>query len=144
MANVLDIAKYIIEKNGSMSAMKLQKLCYYAQAWSLVWDDKPLFREKIEAWINGPVIPRLYREHKGSYNVSKSLIPQADSNNLTDRQRDTIDRVVKFYNKYDSQQLSDLTHFEDPWAKARKGLSNSERSNVEISREHMAEYYSSL
>lgn len=25
--------------------MKLQKLCYYAQAWSLVWDDAPLFAE---------------------------------------------------------------------------------------------------
>lgn len=29
---------------------------YYAQAWSLVWDEKPLFPERIEAWVNGPVL----------------------------------------------------------------------------------------
>ena len=52
--NVLDIAAYILCKQGAMTAMKLQKLVYYSQAWSLVWDDKPLFRERIEAWANGP------------------------------------------------------------------------------------------
>ena len=46
MANVFDVAKYILEKQGDMSTMKLQKLCYYAQAWSLVWDDRELFPEE--------------------------------------------------------------------------------------------------
>ncbi len=45
MATVFDVAKYILEKNSEMSTMKLQKLCYYAQAWSLVWDDSPIFDE---------------------------------------------------------------------------------------------------
>ena len=45
MANVFDVAKYILEKLGTLSTMKLQKLCYYCQAWSLVWDDTPLFDE---------------------------------------------------------------------------------------------------
>lgn len=45
MANVFDTAKYILEKSGKMSTMKLQKLCYYSQAWALVWDDAPLFDE---------------------------------------------------------------------------------------------------
>ena len=31
-----DVAQYILEKLGAMPAMKLQKLCYYSQAWSLV------------------------------------------------------------------------------------------------------------
>lgn len=43
MANVFDTAKYILEFRGKMSTMKLQKLCYYSQAWALVWDDAPLF-----------------------------------------------------------------------------------------------------
>lgn len=47
MANIFDTAKYILEKSGSMSTMKLQKLCYYSQAWSLVWDDSPLFEEDL-------------------------------------------------------------------------------------------------
>ena len=36
VANVFDVAKYILEKEGKLSTMKLQKLCYYCQAWSLV------------------------------------------------------------------------------------------------------------
>ena len=54
MANVFDTAKYILEQKGDMSTMKLQKLCYYSQAWGLVWDDEPLFDEDFEAWANGP------------------------------------------------------------------------------------------
>ena len=65
MANIFSAAKYILEKQGTMSAMKLQKLCYYAQAWSLVWDDNELFPEDFEAWVNGPVCPVLYYNTKG-------------------------------------------------------------------------------
>lgn len=36
MAIIFDTARYILEKEGQMSTMKLQKLCYYCQAWSLV------------------------------------------------------------------------------------------------------------
>ena len=53
MGSVFDTAKYILEKCGTMSTMKLQKLCYYSQAWSLVWDDAPLFDEDFEAWAMG-------------------------------------------------------------------------------------------
>ena len=52
-----------------MTTMKLQKLIYYSQAWSLVWDEKPLFAERIEAWANGPVCPDLYNLHRGRYTV---------------------------------------------------------------------------
>lgn len=45
MANIISVAKYILEQRGAMTTMKLQKLCYYSQAWSLAWDDKPLFDE---------------------------------------------------------------------------------------------------
>jgi uncharacterized phage-associated protein len=39
MASVHDVAAFIIEKLGPISAMKLEKLVYYAQAWSLVRDE---------------------------------------------------------------------------------------------------------
>ncbi|MCC6923464.1 MAG: DUF4065 domain-containing protein [Nitrosomonas sp.] len=65
MANAFDVADYILVKQGAISAMKLQKLIYYSQAWSLVWDDEPLFNNKIEAWANGPVVRDLYEKHRG-------------------------------------------------------------------------------
>lgn len=68
---VFDVAQYILKCKGTMSAMKLQKLVYYSQVWSLVWDDKPLFNNKIEAWANGPVVKILYNAHKGQFQVSR-------------------------------------------------------------------------
>lgn len=65
MASVLDVAAYILERRGSMTAMKLQKLVYYSKAWHLVWDEESLFNEPIQAWANGPVVYDLYLEHKG-------------------------------------------------------------------------------
>lgn len=59
MASVYDVATYILEKQGAMTTWKLQKLVYYSQAWSLVWDDDVLFPEEIEAWANGPVVREL-------------------------------------------------------------------------------------
>ena len=40
---VHDSVAYILSKLGQMPAVKLHKLLYYSQAWSLVWDDRPLF-----------------------------------------------------------------------------------------------------
>jgi len=69
MVSVLDVAANILAKRGPMSVMKLQKLVYYCQAWSLVWDDRPMFREPIEAWTMGPAVPALYREHRGMFEI---------------------------------------------------------------------------
>ena len=69
MSAVFDVAKYILEKRSPMTAMKLEKIIYYSQAWSLVWDSAPLFNEPIEAWMNGPVIPVLFNVHRGKFQV---------------------------------------------------------------------------
>jgi uncharacterized phage-associated protein len=142
MATVQDVAAYILKKQGRMTAMKLQKLVYYAQAWSLVWDEKPLFKDRIEAWANGPVAPKLYDLHRGKFEVSKW--PQGDPAKLSATERETVDAVLDYYGDKSSQWLSDLTHAERPWSEARKGLAPGERGKTEITRAAMAEYYGSL
>jgi len=124
--------------------MKLQKLVYYSQAWSLVWDDAPLFDERIEAWANGPVVPLLFEAHKGRYIVSANFFRNGDSSRLTENQRDTINRVVDFYGNKSAQWLSDLAHSEAPWIDARKGIPDGERGNSVISLDSMASYYESI
>ncbi len=57
MAKMNDVARFILETKGEITAMKLQKLMYYAQAWNLVWEEKELFDDDFEAWANGPVLP---------------------------------------------------------------------------------------
>ncbi|OON85995.1 hypothetical protein BXO88_09145 [Oribacterium sp. C9] len=143
MANVFDTAKYLLEKAGKMSTMKLQKLCYYSQAWSLVWDDAPLFEEDFQAWANGPVCPELFSKTKGRYSVTANDENGGD-NNLTDNQKDTIDKVYEHYGKHDAQWLSQLTHMEDPWKNARQGVPSGVGSNNIISKESMALYYGGL
>jgi uncharacterized phage-associated protein len=142
MADVFDVAAYILKKHGPMSSMKLQKLVYYSQAWSLVWDEKPIFKEKIRAWAGGPAVPELFFEHQGRFTVDKE--PRGKSGNLTEDERDTVDAIVKFYGDRTGQWLSDLTHKERPWLEARAGLADGERGNAEITYAAMAEYYSGL
>ena len=142
MANVFDVAAYILEKYGEMTAMRLQKLCYYSQAWSLAWEEEPLFNERIEAWINGPVVPRLYAAHRKQYRVSK--LPHGNADNLTCEPKDTIDKIVSHYGQFNAQELSNITHMEAPWQIARRGLSENERGKSEIPLVTMGEYYASL
>ena len=142
MATVYDVAAYILQKQGNMTAIKLQKLIYYAQAWSLVWDDKPLFAERVRAWVNGPVVPELYAKYKGQYEVTGCV--EGNPDELSLEQQESIDAVLKTYGDKTSQWLSDLTHREDPWLKARVGLAPGERGNREIPLDAMLEYYSTL
>lgn len=142
MANAHDVAAYILTKTGPLSAMKMQKLCYYAQAWSLVWDEQPLFPERIEAWANGPVVRSLYAQHRGQWEIHSW--PTGSADNLTPDQKASVDAVLNAYSKLTAQQLSDLTHQERPWNLARAGLAPTVRSEAEITPESMKDFYASL
>jgi uncharacterized phage-associated protein len=143
MASVHDVADCILEATSPMSTWKLQKLVYYCQAWSLVWDDEqPLFDARIEAWANGPVVPELYKYHRQKFSVDEW--PRGDWRHLSLKQRETIKVVVRYYGKHTGHWLRELTHSEDPWKKARKGLPPDARSTNEITLPSMALYYGSL
>ncbi len=142
MANVFDVAKYILEKQGLMTTMKLQKLVYYCQAWSLVWDEKPIFEEKIQAWASGPVVRELYDEHKGMFQISG--LEKGNTDNLKLEEKETIDVVLQAYGDKPAQWLSDLTHMEKPWNEAREGIPIGQNCENEIIPASLAEYYGSL
>lgn len=126
MANIFDTARYILEKSGTMSTMKLQKLCYYSQAWA-----------------NGPVCPELFYKTKGKYSAN-AKDETGGEENLSDNQKDTIDKVLEHYGIHDAQWLSQLTHMEDPWMKAREGVPSGMGCNNVITKESMALYYGGL
>ncbi|MCP4656277.1 MAG: SocA family protein, partial [bacterium] len=101
--NVHDVTAYILQQAGELTAMKLQKLVYYAQAWSLVWDERPLFEERVEAWANGPVVPELYERHRGRFRIASW--PDGDPGTLSTQERETVDAVLDFYAPHPSQAL---------------------------------------
>jgi len=124
--------------------MKLQKLAYYSQAWALAWTEDPLFDEEIEAWANGPVVRSLFEQHRGMFKVSVKDMPDGDSSILTADEKETIDSVLEFYGNKSPQWLSELTHIEDPWKNARKGIPDTIRGNTIISKATLLEFYASL
>lgn len=142
MATAHDVAAYILSKRRPLSAMKLQKLVYYSQAWSLVWDKRPLFGEPIEAWANGPVVRDLYECHRGQFEVRSW--PWGHPEHLDSTARSTVDAVLDFYGEKSAHWLSDLTHRERPWRAARAGLPEGSRSDAVITPESMLEYYGGL
>lgn len=139
--SAIDVAQYILNQAEPMPAMKLQKLVYYSQAWSLVWDDRRLFDESIEAWKNGPVIPSLWRRNAYQYIVDDV---GGDPSVLDRDARETILGVLRFYSSKTAEQLSDLTHVEEPWQMAREGLRPDDRGKTIIKRVWMKQYYGAL
>ena len=61
--SVFDIANWFLSKEP-MTQKKLQKLCYYAQAWCYALNNYRLMDTVFEAWIHGPVSPPLYDKFK--------------------------------------------------------------------------------
>jgi len=142
MTTVHDVAAYIVSRLGPISAMKLEKLVYYSQAWHLAWEDAPLFEEDFQAWPAGPVVPELYTHHRGKFTVP--TWPWGDRNALTEQQREDVDAVLRDYGSLNGNQLSVLTHKEAPWRNAREGLGSTERSNNIITKNAMQAYYLAL
>jgi len=144
MATVFDVAHYILEKKGSMTTWKLQKLCYYAQAWSLAWTGKPLFNEDFQAWTNGPVCPELYYQHRGKFTIGVAELQQGNSSALTDDQKDTINIVLNGYGDMAPYDLREQTHQESPWVSARGNLAPDATCDTIITKNSMGDYYGSL
>ena len=144
MARVIDVAKYILEKKGSMSTWKLQKLCYYSQAWTLAWDGKSLIDEEFQAWANGPVCPVLFHRHKGEYSVGASYFSDASSDNLTEEEKENIDIVLEHYGDKEAYWLREQTHSEAPWKEARQGIPEGAYCDRVITNAAMSNYYGAL
>lgn len=145
---VQDVAKYILNwfvsrGEDNITSWKLQKLVYYCQAWSLVWDEDPLFPEEIRAWADGPVCPDLYQAHKGKFRLSPNDI-EGSPENFSSAQQLTIDAVLDFYGDKTGRYLSDLTHLERPWNEARGDLEPGERGSAVIELNEMLDYYGGL
>ncbi len=143
MTTARDVAQYILDLHGPMPAMKLQKLLYYCQAWSLVWDEEPLFTDKIEAWANGPVVRDVWNANRYAYEVSE--VRDGRPSRIRRDGMDTIAAVLKHYGDKSATDLSNLTHMEEPWmaARARDGVKAGQPSEEDISTDDMKSYYSS-
>ncbi|MFD0705406.1 Panacea domain-containing protein [Alloscardovia venturai] len=142
MASILDVAAYILKKQGTMTTMKLQKLAFYSQAEYLREFKEPLFDSSFQAWINGPVSVELFRHHRGLFLIRPQDLTGATPSALKLEERKTVDLVLSVYGEKSGKELSILTHQEAPWKDAREGLATDQAGNVEITNDAILDYYS--
>ncbi|MEI6690825.1 MAG: type II toxin-antitoxin system antitoxin SocA domain-containing protein [bacterium] len=147
-SKVTKIANFFIklgrEQNREVTNKKLQKLLYYAQAWSVTLRNKTLFVDDIEAWVHGPALPKIYnlfsqygREDLGKVVLASSL----DIEGLSLEEIDLLKVVWNVYGKYTGNDLEVLSHSELPWQQARQGLEPYESSKKVITIKSMKDYY---
>lgn len=127
---------------AGITHLKLQKLVYYAQAWSLALFNTPLFDEEIQAWAYGPVVPSLFRRFRNK--GYENLEAPATHHKFDAPTEELLKQIESVYGRYDAKYLQQLTHDEDPWKKAREGLAPEAASKNEILKEDMASYYAGL
>lgn len=144
MATVFDVAKYVLEHTGRITTMKLQKLVYYCQAWSLGWDGVPLFEEDFQAWANGPVCPELFERHRGRFVVDQAFLSDVPTHDFAQNELETMDSVLEYYGNKEPQWLSELSHKEAPWKEAREGVPSGESSSRIVTKDSMQQYYGGL
>lgn len=134
-----EIAAYLLwlaareneEEPGYLTPMQLQKLLYYVQGWSLAETKAPMFSDEIRAWANGPVVEAVYQQYK-SFGKRPIVDAPATPPQLAPQDEAIVRGVWDRYKAYSAFRLSDMTHEEMPWKKARSGLSGQDRSNTLI------------
>lgn len=147
VADVHDVAKYILEHFGGhpISTMKLQKLVFFAQGWSIGAAQRPIFPQQFQAWAKGPVCYDLFDLHRGEYSVSSW--PAGDASKVAGSDKVIVDAVLNNYGALSGLDLSELTHRPGtPWARAREraGASEGETCRDMLDDADMEEYFTRL
>lgn len=95
----------------------MQKLTYYAQAWTHAYTGEVLFDADFRAWRHGPVIPDVYRRYKayGFKEIDKVDGGLGAAAELSIEQRSILDWVWDKYSKFEAKFLEGMTHQERPW-----------------------------
>ena len=122
----------------SPSPMKLQKLCYYAQGYSLA-TGKELFPDDFQAWQHGPVVPELYQQYK--HFQWRQITDEIELPNETFL--GFLRDIVSAYGRYDGAALSTMTHREQPWLETRGNLDELEGSTEVIPKDRLRAYFES-
>jgi len=147
MATCFDVADFFLanqdkEAGDTISNMKLQKLCYYAQGFSLAMLNAPMFSEHIEAWMHGPVVPQLYQRYSqyGSGSIPPPAEPLANiAARFSSEQLKVLGDVYDEYGQYSAWRLRNFTHEEPPWIKHFS--SDDVAHTEEIPLEDMKKYF---
>lgn len=149
MSSALSVAKALVELSfegeeaDPLTNLRLQKLLYYAQAWSLVIRQSELFQEDLRAWRHGPVVVEVCHAlpgNQGSKQIAQDAFAVAPG--LIAEEAEFVRRVWDVYKMFTAYKLRDMTHQETPWKKAWGDRPADGFGDDEISVGDIEEYFS--
>ena len=128
MARAIDVAQYIFNEYKMLSGktideMKLHKLLYLSQRECLAITNSPMFQENFEGWKYGPVC----RDVRAYFTEDGMCCD--DIQDISNEERYIVKNVILQYGAYESWKLSELSHKEESWKNARKGIPNGQNGN---------------
>lgn len=143
--DVLEVNRHIINYSNRMgygvSNLKLQKLLYFVQAYFLAFTESgtPCFKEKIEAWDFGPVVPNVYYYFCG-YGAMKIMNYYDEDFSLNYEDRQIIDKIIIEKRDMDPWQLVEETYRAGgAWDKTyKKGFGNREVISIALIKQEIA------
>lgn len=115
-------AQYLLEIQGEpagITNLKLQKLLYYGQGYSLALCERRLFPERIKRWDYGPVVPQVWKAYTDN---GDAVLPRPDDFDPLDvepKARLVLERVSEGLGRLTAGQLVDRTHAERPWVETK-------------------------
>lgn len=132
--DVYEIAKWFLHTEP-MTHKKLQKLLYFSYGIYLAQNnDSPdnlinsLFKNDFEAWVHGPVNPKIYSLYKNN-GVNLICLENVEIINFDKTIMDALNKTMEIYGSYSADELENITHNQSPWINARRGLSRVEASS---------------
>lgn len=145
------IADYVIlrlnsDEKVNLINLKLQKLLYYLQAWSLGINQEPFLKCSFEAWVHGPVSRELYNRFKSSHSLYSfitvsDVVNENPETSIAQDDIEFINYILDNYAGYSGAELESMTHKEKPWLEAREGCTPMQSCDKTISEETMRVYY---
>jgi uncharacterized phage-associated protein len=148
MARAFDVAKCLIhlaateDEPDFLTHLRLQKLLYYVQGWSLTLRKKAMFPEEIQAWAHGPVVVSVYPKFADFGNGPIDPTKVGRHENVTKTEAEFIAQVWDAYKGYSASSLREMTHREAPWRDARAGYRPADACKEVISHSAMRRFFS--
>jgi uncharacterized phage-associated protein len=148
---VLNVATALVDLAAAedewepMTHLRLQKLLYYVQGWSLALHGEAMFTDRIEAWSHGPVVRSMYgvlRRHQNTP-IKPSHI-NGDPSKLSSDELKLIQDVWRSYRGYSPTSLRNMSHNEAPWVNARPDAGPLDACDAEITTQSMRDFFRKL
>lgn len=132
-----------------MTHKKLQKLLFLTYGYYLATYNRSnyalcdeIFKNDFEAWVHGPVIAFIYEYYKSSgYKLISVNKNQICNKNISSKEEKILNFVYEEYKFKDGDDLEKITHNQDPWKNARKGLNDIVPSSNKISKKDIYTYF---